>query len=90
MANKVFVVGVGITKFMHELRGPRCSATQGASTWRSSEPKRNTAGMDICRISDRKAFIDTRVATIYGGTNEIMKEIIGRGLGTEADPDTHE
>jgi long-chain-acyl-CoA dehydrogenase len=37
-----------------------------------------------------KAFIDTRVATIYGGTNEIMKEIIGRGLGIEADPDTHE
>jgi long-chain-acyl-CoA dehydrogenase len=34
-----------------------------------------------------KAFIDTRVATIYGGTNEIMKEIIGRGLGIEADPD---
>lgn len=32
-----------------------------------------------------KAFIDTRVATIYGGTNEIMKEIIGRGLGLDAD-----
>ena len=28
-----------------------------------------------------KAFVDTRVQTIYGGTTEIMKEIIGRGLG---------
>ncbi|MGW1996132.1 acyl-CoA dehydrogenase family protein [Embleya sp. NPDC001921] len=28
-----------------------------------------------------KAFIDTRVQSIYGGTNEIMKEIIGRSLG---------
>ena len=37
-----------------------------------------------------KAFIDTRVATIYGGTNEIMKEIVGRGLRIETDPDTHE
>jgi alkylation response protein AidB-like acyl-CoA dehydrogenase len=28
-----------------------------------------------------KAFIDNRAQTIYGGTNEIMKEIIGRSLG---------
>ena len=28
-----------------------------------------------------KAWLDSRVQTIYGGTNEIMKEIIGRGLG---------
>jgi alkylation response protein AidB-like acyl-CoA dehydrogenase len=28
-----------------------------------------------------KAFIDSRVQTIYGGTTEIMKEIIGRSLG---------
>lgn len=27
-----------------------------------------------------KAFLDSRVQTIYGGTTEIMKEIIGRGL----------
>ena len=29
----------------------------------------------------RTAWRDTRVQTIYGGTNEIMKEIIGRSLG---------
>lgn len=28
-----------------------------------------------------KAWLDGRVTTIYGGTTEIMKEIIGRGLG---------
>lgn len=28
-----------------------------------------------------KAFLDSRVQTIYGGTTEIMKEIIGRSLG---------
>jgi alkylation response protein AidB-like acyl-CoA dehydrogenase len=28
-----------------------------------------------------RAFADSRVQTIYGGTTEIMKEIIGRGLG---------
>ena len=27
------------------------------------------------------AGCDGRVQTIYGGTNEIMKEIVGRGLG---------
>jgi acyl-CoA dehydrogenase len=28
-----------------------------------------------------RAWADTRVQTIFGGTTEIMKEIIGRGLG---------
>ncbi len=28
-----------------------------------------------------RAYIDSRVQTIYGGTNEIMKEIIGRSMG---------
>jgi len=28
-----------------------------------------------------KAYTDTRIQTIYGGTTEIMKDIIGKGLG---------
>jgi len=28
-----------------------------------------------------RAYVDARVSRIYGGTNEIMKEIVGRGLG---------
>ena len=33
-----------------------------------------------------KAYIDSRIQTIYGGTTEIQKEIIGRSLGLLADP----
>jgi acyl-CoA dehydrogenase len=28
-----------------------------------------------------KAFLDSRISTIYGGTTEVQKEIIGRSLG---------
>ena len=28
-----------------------------------------------------QAYLDTRVQTIYGGTTEIKKEIIGRTMG---------
>jgi alkylation response protein AidB-like acyl-CoA dehydrogenase len=28
-----------------------------------------------------KAYADARVTRIYGGTTEIMKEVIGRSLG---------
>ena len=28
-----------------------------------------------------RAFVNSRVQTIYGGTTEIQKEIIGRSLG---------
>jgi len=35
--------------------------------------------MSEYRVS--KAWLDGRVQSIYGGTNEIMKEIVGRGLG---------
>ena len=28
-----------------------------------------------------KHYLDTRAQTIYGGTTEIMKELIGRSLG---------
>ncbi|MGZ4465593.1 MAG: acyl-CoA dehydrogenase family protein, partial [Nocardioides sp.] len=28
-----------------------------------------------------KAYVDSRIQTIYGGTTEIQKEIVGRGLG---------
>jgi alkylation response protein AidB-like acyl-CoA dehydrogenase len=28
-----------------------------------------------------RAYLDARVTTIYGGTTEIMKEIVGRSMG---------
>jgi alkylation response protein AidB-like acyl-CoA dehydrogenase len=28
-----------------------------------------------------RAYTDTRIQTIYGGTTEIMKDIVGKSLG---------
>ena len=28
-----------------------------------------------------RAYVDARIQTIYGGTTEIMKEIIGKSMG---------
>ena len=30
-----------------------------------------------------QAFVDSRIQTIYGGTTEVQKEIIGRSFGSE-------
>ncbi len=30
-----------------------------------------------------RAYVDARIQTIYGGTTEIMKEIIGRDIASE-------
>lgn len=38
--------------------------------------------MEEYRIS--RMFRDARIAPIYGGTSEIMKEIISRGMGLDA------
>ena len=32
-------------------------------------------------IPDTRAYADARVQRIYGGTNEIMKEVITRSMG---------
>ena len=32
-------------------------------------------------VPDRREYADTRVQRIYGGTNEIMKEVIARSMG---------
>ena len=38
-------------------------------------------GMDDHQLSIARAYLNSRVQTIYGGTTEIQKEIIGRSLG---------
>jgi len=35
----------------------------------------------MCEYAVGRAWTDSRVQSIFGGTTEIMKEIIGRGLG---------
>ena len=52
-----------------------------------AEAQKGVFGHEICTayVPDgealiAKAYVDARVTTIYGGTTEIMKEIIGRSL----------
>jgi alkylation response protein AidB-like acyl-CoA dehydrogenase len=33
-----------------------------------------------------RAFVDSRIQTIYGGTTEIMKELIGRDIAKRNQP----
>ncbi len=41
----------------------------------------STAATATCRVPDRARLGDARIMRIYGGTNEIMKEMIGRAMG---------
>ena len=40
-----------------------------------------TAAASGIGLAIARAFVNSRVQTIYGGTTEIQKEIIGRSLG---------
>jgi alkylation response protein AidB-like acyl-CoA dehydrogenase len=75
---------------MELLEGNLSVADAAMGKWWTTELQKRTA--DAClqmhggygymseyRIS--KAYLDTRVQTIYGGTTEVMKEIIGRTMG---------
>ena len=55
-----------------------CTELQGRTTTRCLQLYGGNGYMSDYPIA--KAFIDARVTTIYGGTTEIMKEIIGRSL----------
>jgi alkylation response protein AidB-like acyl-CoA dehydrogenase len=75
---------------MELLDGNLTVADAAMGKWWTTELQKRTA--DTClqlhggygymseyRIS--KAYLDTRVQTIYGGTTEVMKEIVGRTMG---------
>jgi alkylation response protein AidB-like acyl-CoA dehydrogenase len=75
---------------MEHLEGNLTVSDAAMGKWWTTELQKRTA--DTClqmhggygymseyRIS--KAYLDTRVQTIYGGTTEVMKEIIGRTMG---------
>jgi alkylation response protein AidB-like acyl-CoA dehydrogenase len=70
--------------------GRRDPITAARAKWWTTELQRRL--VDTClqlhggygymrEHSVAKAFVDTRMMPIYGGTNEIMKEMIGRSLG---------
>jgi alkylation response protein AidB-like acyl-CoA dehydrogenase len=90
MATEIDVTQVFVDRCITEHSVGRLSATDAAKAkwWASDVLKRV---VDRCvqlhggygymlEYPIAKAFIDSRVQAIYGGTNEIMKEIIGRSL----------
>lgn len=62
--------------------GPREACDGGATNADVRAPYRQLHGGYgyMTEYPVAKAFTDSRIQTIYGGTTEIMKEIIGRSL----------
>ncbi len=91
LATEVEVARVYIDKCIAEHNEGRFSAVDAAmAKWWTTELQKRV--IDSClqlhggygymlEYPVAKAYIDTRVQTIYGGTTEIMKEIVGRSLG---------
>ena len=85
------IAQVFVDRSIMELNAGTLSVADAAmGKWWTTELQKRTA--DTClqmhggygymseyRIS--KAYLDTRIQTIYGGTTEVMKEIVGRTMG---------
>ena len=72
------------------LEGKLDSTLASMAKWWTTELQNKMAGQAVqlhggygymMEYPVAKAFIDSRISTIYGGTTEIQKEIIGRSLG---------
>jgi len=91
LATKIQIARVFINTCIQELNAGRLSVSDAAmAKWWTTDLQNVVADaclqlhggygyMDEYPIS--RAWRDSRVQSIYGGTNEIMKEIIGRALG---------
>jgi alkylation response protein AidB-like acyl-CoA dehydrogenase len=91
LATEVEIARVYLDKAISEHNEGRFSVTDAAmAKWWTTEMQKRV--VDACvqlhggygymlEYPVAKAYIDSRVQTIYGGTTEIMKEIIGRSLG---------
>ena len=44
-------------------------------------PMESATNYDELKDAIARAYADTRVSRIYGGTSEIMKEVIARSMG---------
>ncbi|GAA5055632.1 acyl-CoA dehydrogenase family protein [Nocardia callitridis] len=90
LATKTTAVRVLVDRFIEDLNAGKLSVEDAAmAKWWSTEEQ--LALIDRClqlhggygymkEYPIAKAYMDARVQTIYGGTTEIMKEIIGRSL----------
>jgi alkylation response protein AidB-like acyl-CoA dehydrogenase len=91
LATEVAIARVYVDKSILELNAGRLTATDAAmAKWWTTELQKRV--VDSCvqlyggygymsEFPIAKAYVDSRVATIFGGTTEIMKEIVGRSLG---------
>jgi alkylation response protein AidB-like acyl-CoA dehydrogenase len=91
MATELEIARVYIDRQVQMLNAGRLSAEDAAkSKWWTTELEKRV--IDSClqffggwgymeEYPIARAFRDARVQTIYGGTTEIMKEIVGRSLG---------
>jgi alkylation response protein AidB-like acyl-CoA dehydrogenase len=91
LATEVEIARVYLDKAIAEHNAGRFSVTDAAmAKWWTTELQKRV--VDACmqlhggygymmEFPIAKAYLDSRVQTIYGGTTEIMKEIVGRSLG---------
>jgi alkylation response protein AidB-like acyl-CoA dehydrogenase len=91
LATEIELARVFVDKAIVELNAERLTVTDAAmAKWWTTELQKRV--VDTCvqlhggygymlEYPIAKAYLDARVQTIYGGTTEIMKEIIGRSLG---------
>ena len=91
LATEVQIARVFVDKCILELNAGRLSVSDAAmAKWWTTELQLRVvdAGVQLhggygfmLEYPIAQAYLDSRVQTIYGGTTEIMKEIIGRSLG---------
>ncbi|MDO9380961.1 MAG: acyl-CoA dehydrogenase family protein [Nocardioidaceae bacterium] len=91
LETKAQVAQVFVDRSIEELNAGTLSVSEAAmGKWWTTELQKET--VDAClqlhggygymrEYPIAQAYLDTRVQTIYGGTTEIMKEIIGRTMG---------
>jgi alkylation response protein AidB-like acyl-CoA dehydrogenase len=91
LATEAQIARVFVDRCVEELRAGALTVSEAAmAKWWTTELQKKVA--DQClqlhggygfmtEYPIAKAYLDTRVQTIYGGTTEIMKEIIGRTMG---------
>lgn len=91
MKTEVEIARVFVDRCIEELNAGNLTAPEAAmAKWWTTELQKRV--VDDClqlhggygymmEYPIAKAYLDSRVQTIYGGTTEIMKEIIGRSLG---------
>lgn len=91
LATEITIARTFVNHCVGELNAGRLSASDAAmAKWWTTESQNKVA--DRCvqlhggygymlEYPVAKAWLNSRVTTIYGGTTEVMKEIIGRGLG---------